>query len=283
MTQTATPRNRTRSPRNLGLPSAARSRTAGGFNDPVRGVDDSEVPRLAPITPIDALVQRYAGRPIPLHEAFPEPPPPPADHPALDRAVRASAGRFLIAPREPARDHTAVASEEAYRKEHMLRTAHRMLMRRATMAQIAQALNLTVGEAYRLRDELFRRVRAEGGSIDMVLHAGMTIGFYDEVRAIALRNADLQGTTHTDKARYLTIALGAENSKHRFLQVAGFYDNARLSPQDTEARQDDGVAMLQGAMRALFDPDAEEDELMNIDVQDRDTTEGHADGMIRVL
>lgn len=238
---------------------------------------------MAPMSHIDQLVQRYAGRPIPLDQAFPAPPPPPADHPALDRAVRASSGRLLVAPREPARDHVAVASEEAYRREHMLRTAHRILMRKGTMAQIAAALDITLSEAYRLRDELFRRVRAEGGSIDMVLHAGMTIAFYDEVRAMALRNADLQGTTHVDKARYMTIALGAENSKHRFLQVAGFYDNARLSPRDTDTDDDEGVSLLQGAMRALFDSDADEDVLIDMPQQGTGDSEGHVDGLIRVL
>lgn len=257
------PRTRTRNRVLLGAPAAPRARNrSGGFVTPDPDIPERGIESLAQTTHIDEIVQRYAGRAIPLQDAFPYAAPPEHPNPALGRAVRASSGQFVIAPDDPTRANMPVDSEAAYRKEHQLNMLHRMMFRKVSTAQMAAGLGISVGEVFKLREELFRRCRQEAGSIDMLVHSGRTIAFYDEIRGTALRSHDANGTTHTEKARYLAIAVAAENSKHKFLQVAGFYDSAKLSPKDMEATNDnDDMGIITGAMRALFHPDAYERDL----------------------
>lgn len=226
-----------------------------GFEDepPLDAVDGAE--EAIPATAVERLVERYAGRGVPLDKAFPE---PPADGPLnAAEGMQTSNGHITgqIVEPDPASDYFN-GTEDAYRKEHRLKLVSRLMLRDATMPQIAEALEVSIHEAYQLRGELFSRMRREAGSIDMATHAGKTMAFYGEIRATAMRGHDMSGITHADKQRYLQLAMAAENNMHRFLQASGFYKKASFAPSESGLDgRDDDMLLLQNAMKNLMDPE----------------------------
>lgn len=239
-----------------------------GFLD-VPTINDIEgADKLTPADEVEAVLERYTGRPVSLDKLYPSPPPEPTGNPALDYQGAAPRRPEAII-REPQRD--AIRTQEAYQKEYRLKTVHRFILRGASIVQIAQALGVDVAEAHRLRTELMRRISKEVSSIDFPAFVGMSMGFYQEVRSLALRQFDAGGEAQRDaqgnvtgfpmspkdRMGYLSIAKGAEDSQHRLLQLAGFYDNVKLTPaaQSGDAATEDMLDM-QSAMKMLLDPSA---------------------------
>lgn len=273
--------NRTRNRRLLGIPDAPRFKETPSNLFPQGGEPLDE---FYPHDPIDEIIDRYAGQEIPLDEAFPMPPPPPSDHPVLERMARSPHAQHVLAPENPHRQHEI--AEEAYRREHQLHLMHKMMVRQGSMAQIASALGMHVSEAFILRKELHRRIGREAGSVDQMSFSGSTIAFYNEVRGNAMRGADTANLDHANKQRYWMVALNAENNKHRFLQVAGFYKDFKLRPKEEEVRvPDDDLTAITSAMRVLFDPELLETEMGEIIDNPRgaDIPASDPDDMIRVL
>lgn len=260
--------------------------TSGGFMDqtPKDLADMHEAHALAEASRVDEIVAKYTGSAINLEEAFPEPPEAPPAHVALRGAVRNPYSDVAYQRPDPAQAE-ALAAENAYRREHELRLVHRMLMRNATMPQIANALDKALPYVLALRHELERRLAAEAANINVMAHSASSIGFYREVRGIALRNVDAEGMGHRDKARYMTLALAAENNLHRFLQATGFYDSAHMRPQEVDPDGGEDMAVLTGALKALMNPDAYEDAAYDVVFGDdpEDLSTGSPEDHIRVL
>lgn len=244
------------------------------------------IEHLADVTRVDEIVQRYTtrGSTVDLAEAFPEPPAPPAHHVLIDNAMRNPDGHASYQRASPV-EAEALALEGAYRREHELRVMHRMLLRGASMQQVSNALDKKLGYVYALRRELERRLANEGANIDVKVHSANTMAFYNEVRNKALRAADGERIDDVGKARYLSVALAAENSKHKFLQAAGFYSNAPLRPQETEADDGGDMEVLATALKAMMDPAAYEDAAMEVikGGDDDNYTGKDPDSEIRVL
>jgi len=222
---------------------------------------------------IDELIEKYAGKAVPLDRAFPSPPPPVPD----PRATAAERPAQALDPYPIPSPSTTpdIGAEGAARREYQLKMLQRLSMRGASLPQIAQALDMNLPDVYRLRSELHRRLEAEAGNVSMLTHLGMALGFYDEIRQQMLRQMD--GPTnaqqqpgqqpasaqlsHVDRARYAATALAAENSKHRFLYMAGFYKNAQVQPKPVEPEEQNEMDVLGTALRAMLDPDAYTNEM----------------------
>ena len=234
---------------------------------------------------IDEIVEKYTGTSINLDEAFPEPPPPVPPHAALTGVVRVPESNKAYNRPNPA-DAEALAAENAYRREHELKVMHRLLMRNATVPQIANALDKSTAYVLALRHELERRLAAEAANLNVMAHSASTLGFYREMRGIALRNVDMENMGHRDKARYMTLAIAAENNMHRFLQVSGFYDGAPMRPQVRDEESHGEMAMLAGALKAMLNPEEYEQQMLDVlDGDDGDAVlpRQDPDEQIRVL
>lgn len=229
-----------------------RSRSTAGF---AKTEDVTQVEGSAPHIPVDAVeavIERYSGRPIPLDVLYPDPPKPRS---ALDH--NPAPRRNLVPTPANGAVQRNIATEQAYIRESQLKLVHRFVMRGASMQQVATALGVSIHEAYQLRIELFRRVGEEASSIDFPTFVGMSMGFYNEIKSSALRGFDAEGVTHKEKQTYLMVAKAAEDSQHRLLQVAGFYDDVKLRPkQESGDTQADDMADMQNAMRMMLDPAA---------------------------
>lgn len=229
-------------------------RAEGGFWSSDGG-DVNGMLEHAPCGRVEELVEKYAGSSVPLDEVFPDPPPPIPPHAALTGATRLPESNRAYNRPNPA-EVEALAAEGAYKREAELKLLHRLLLRDATIPQIANALNQSVTYVMALRHELERRHAAEAANLDAMAHSGKTISFYREVRAVALRRADDNQISHMERVRYLSTAITAENSMHKFLQVAGFYDAAPMRPQTPTTPEDDEMSELSKAFRVMLDPDA---------------------------
>lgn len=169
-----------------------------------------------------------------------------------------------------------------YQKEYRLKFLHRMLMRNLPTDLICQTLKIGAGTVAQMRRELTDRLRTEARKVDPYAHYGSTLAFYNEVRGLALRMAIDGKVANGVKVAALNAALQAEADKHRFLQVAGFYDHARFVPE--QGTKDEHVSPLAQmalliehgndiaqfgeeahAARLTIDPDADpDDDLMSV-------------------
>ena len=233
-----------------------RRRPAQGFEDTPDVLEVPGAQKHIPTGNIEAVLERYHGAAIPLDALYPDPPKPRTALPETNPAPR----RNLLPT--PAYDDEArnIATDEAYRKEARLKLVHRFILRGADVGQIAEALSISAREVYALRSELHRRMGEEASSIDFPTFVGQSLGFYNELRASAMRGFDTTSTaeariSHRDRQGYLAIAKAAEDSKNRLLQVAGFFDNVKLQPKvSTGDAQADEMADMQRAMRMMLDP-----------------------------
>tara|TARA_R100001086_G_C11830307_1_gene256470 strand:- start:793 stop:1782 length:990 start_codon:yes stop_codon:yes gene_type:complete len=171
---------------------------------------------------IDKEIDRAVdtGEMLRLDEAFP------------DVGVYEEDGRSL--PSAPAiRARQAALHGQRYQKEYILRTLHRLTLRRVPTDQIAQMFNVTVPTIYGWVEELRARLKAEATTITITQVAGDTLSFYNEIRSTGLTTASTAETTK-ERIKGMEVALKAEQDKHRFLQVAGFYDTAKLGRETME-------------------------------------------------
>lgn len=178
-------------------------------------------------TLIDKEIDRSlrTGEMIRLDEAFP-------DVGIYDSDPTDPSRRSL--PTAPAvRARQAALHGTRYQKEYILRTVHRLSLRRVPVDQIAQMFNVTVTTVYSWLDELRERLKSEASTLTITAIAGDTLSFYNEIRAMGMTISSTAEKT-PDRIRGMEVALKAEQDKHKFLQASGFYDTAKLGRETME-------------------------------------------------
>jgi hypothetical protein len=154
-------------------------------------------------------------------------------------------------------------SDPSYHKEYQLKLLHRMMLRNMDMADIARKLRLKVPQVIVLREELKKRMAWEAGRIDTMEYFGKTMSFYDEVRGMALEQADDPRIRTHNKLAALTTALAAESDRQRFLHLLGVTQKMPWTPSaliegDRHHRQAEEVLGL--LTEILREPQQEEDD-----------------------
>lgn len=142
--------------------------------------------------------------------------------------------------------------ETSYRKEHMLRTIHRLLLRNVSTEAIASAVGVEPNYVTELIRELRERLRLEATQFDMAGHVGSSLAFFQEVRASALRIASDGSFGGGARVTALNVALEAQKDTIRFLQAIGAYEN---NPMVWGAKGDENVSkgnMLQQMAEAFL-------------------------------
>lgn len=114
-----------------------------------------------------------------------------------------------------------------YKKEYILRTVHRLLLRGMPVHYIAMQFNVHPNTVNKWIAELKSRLKMEATQVNLYDIAGDSIAFYNEVRSMGMAIATTAQKV-PEKVRGLEAALSSENSKHRFLAGAGMYDIQRL-------------------------------------------------------
>jgi hypothetical protein len=129
-------------------------------------------------------------------------------------------------------------TDAQYRKEYQLKATHQYMINGASTAQIAQALNVSLGEAKNLKRELAARQLNEIKNFDPQQEIAKAYMFYDHVAAKALQmaNKTSEGTGTNKKAvsmrsqiEALKVALQAQSDKQKFLAIAGAYEQGLRS------------------------------------------------------
>lgn len=153
-----------------------------------------------------------------------------------------------------------------YQKEYILRTVHRLTLRRVPVDEIARMFNVSVEKVYKWIKELNDRLKQEATSLTLNHVAGDTLSFYGEIRAMGLTQASTS-TKVQEKIRGLEVALRAEQDKHKFLQTAGFYDTAKLGRErqedDAGKRAQKLITMTQSLLNGTYELSDDEDESAN--------------------
>jgi hypothetical protein len=174
-------------------------------------------------------------------------------------------GERGVADENQAAAMTSFDSADSYQKEHELRLLHKFLMRGTRVEVIARALNKTLDEVRRMRRTLWRRLRAEAENLDMLTHAGRTMSYYDEVRAMALRTASDTQVSAVSRMRALEVSLRAEGDKHNFLYRAGFYSATKYTPkQDATDDRSRDANLLARMAQAIVDPTMDDDTVRDL-------------------
>lgn len=125
-----------------------------------------------------------------------------------------------------------------YEREYRLKLVHRMLMRNVPLDQIAQELSVSVDTVMRDRKELFNRLKEEAKSLDINKLVGDSMGFYNEVKGMALRSASATKLPMNLRLAAMRTALAANNDMHRFLSHVGVYDVLKYRTGEGESSSD---------------------------------------------
>ncbi len=225
----------------------------------VAPVPQTVVGRHESVPPMEERVDEVTDRVIrkremlDMSEAFP------------DIGMSNSDGSPIASPAIRARQ--AAIHGTRYQKEYILRTVHRLTLRRVPTDEIARMFNVQVVTVYKWLDELNKRLKQEANAITLNHIAGDTLAFYAEVRSLGLTTATTSDKV-AEKVRGMEVALRAEQDKHKFLQVAGFYDTAKLGrdQQEDEAgrKATKLIEMTQNLLNGTFEA-TDEDELEESD------------------
>ena len=120
----------------------------------------------------------------------------------------------------------------------------RLIMRGIHKQDIADALGIHLKTVYSDINAMKKQIRQNVMQMDLPLFVGETLEFYDEIKQIALRMAS--GHEFKDpkvRLQALREAVNAEDSKHRFLSLAGLYKAVTPSKAYASLQQDDDVSM----------------------------------------
>ncbi|QSY98541.1 hypothetical protein J2J97_32055 (plasmid) [Rhizobium bangladeshense] len=206
-----------------------------------------EAMRPAPHDEIDREIDEAlrAGRRIDMSRAFPEPPPaapgenlrahqpvPGVDAPDVDLDQIPSITDERMSPAQRLR-HVATLSP-TYLDEYKSRLVHRLLMRRLPLDTIAAQLGCSVRMVQVIKTKLNKRARRQAMMLDVYDVAAESLRFYNEVRGLALRQADSNANHIKDRQAALRIALEAENDKVRFLSASGYFEHMPFKPDQTK-------------------------------------------------
>lgn len=144
-----------------------------------------------------------------------------------------------FAPNTPAtRLAQAGRASGPYEREYRLQLLHRLLLRRIPIDQIADQLEVSVQTVSRDRQELYKRLRTEAKKLDIHSFIGDTMGFYNEITAMALRGASAGKTPLNIRLAALRTALASRDHMVRFLGEAGVLDALKFVPEKNEGRGD---------------------------------------------
>ena len=125
-----------------------------------------------------------------------------------------------------------------YDREYRLQLLHRLLMRRIPLDQIADQLGVSVQTVYRNRQDLYKRLRAAAKQLDIHDFIGDTLGFYNEVTAMALRGASSGKAPLNIRLAALRTALASKDHMVKFLSEAGVMDALKYMPDKNEDKGD---------------------------------------------
>lgn len=123
---------------------------------------------------------------------------------------------------------TVRSRSSAYEREYRLQLLHRLLLRNLPLDEIATAMGVSVSTVMRDRLELKERLRQTAKELDIDVIIGNAKGFYEEVQAMAMRQASSAQTPIPMRLAAMRTALAAQNDTHRFLQASGVYDVLRF-------------------------------------------------------
>lgn len=152
--------------------------------------------------------------------------------------------------------------DSKYQKEYRLQLLHRMLLRKVPLDKIAQELNLSVSQVRRDRATLYERLREEAKHLNIHELIGDSIGFYNEIMAMALRSASASKTPTNIKLAAMRTSLSARNDMHRFFQASGVYDVLRYKAAE-EGMENDDIGKMMKLTKAILgmDDDAEDEDV----------------------
>ena len=165
----------------------------------------------------------------------------------------------------PEGQNTKVSS---YERENRLKLLHRMLMRQVPLDKIAKEFNVSVGTVQNDRKELYKRLRAQAADINLNELIGSTMGFYNEIQAMALRTASSTGVPMSTRISALKAALSAKNDNHRFLQAAGVFDVLRFQSGEDSQGGSDIEKLVNLTERMMSDDDETESLAVDLGVED---------------
>lgn len=152
--------------------------------------------------------------------------------------------------------------DSKYQKEYRLQLLHRMLLRKVPLDKIAQELNLSVSQVRRDRVTLYERLREEAKRLNVHELIGDSIGFYNEIMAMALRSASASKTPTNIKLAAMRTSLSARNDMHRFFQASGVYDVLRYKAAE-EGGENEDIGKMMKLTKAILgmDEDADMDDV----------------------
>lgn len=160
-----------------------------------------------------------------------------------------------INPAERAR--LALVHGEAYQKEYILKTLHRLMLRRVPTDQIARVFNVQVSTVQRWMQELYQRVREEATNLDIYSIAGESLAFYTEIRSVGMNMATSKDLREKDIG--MSVALKAEADKHKMLALMGMYQVAQLVPKNNAQNDphsaDSVVTMMKDILTGNYRPE----------------------------
>lgn len=159
-----------------------------------------------------------------------------------------------------------------YEREYRLKLVHRLLMRQIPLDQIADQLDVSVSTVQRDRSELFRRLKTAAKKLDINILVGDSVGFYNEISAMALRIASNRKTPTSQKLQALRTAAAGRNDMHRFLSTAGVYDALKFKKEKDSGLSD--IEKLMNMTQELLDEDGAQEQipepLENLELDDDD-------------
>ena len=221
----------------------------------------SEELMMSAVSPLDAEISAavHEKRPINVQQAFPDIAAQELsaelEGASPDRSIDCNDHIGVEAPfvlrDEPIRLALALSQlgDAQGKKELQFRMMHRLLQRQLPMTSIATVMGISLRSAYRLREKLKQRYRAETRDQDASAIAGEAKWFYDECIATALRWMSDASLPISERMQALRLADTLMTSKYRFMHMAGYFTDSpfaptRMAQAATEADQVDGTLRL---------------------------------------
>ena len=145
--------------------------------------------------------------------------------------------------------------------EYILRMVHKMHMRGATNLQISQAFNVSLRTVSKWMQQLRNRYKDEVARVNTLEFMGTSMAFYNEIIMTAMKEFQstpryveqreirpdgtvtsrkvVDGNAGAYRSKMLNTALKAKNDMHTFMEMAGFFDHAKLvALDDSEGARD---------------------------------------------
>lgn len=142
--------------------------------------------------------------------------------------------------------NVSMAGSRSYAKEYRLKQMHRLLMRGVSLDLIARELKISISTAEKDRVELKRMLRERARQMDINELIGDQTGFYDEIKALALRTVSTDAPNMVKLAAMRT-ALASQADYTRFLTNAGVFDVLAYRRAEDGGNLSDVQTLMQSA------------------------------------